>query len=118
MEGGAENQEPYQIDLSQKGMEEALEWLYENAEKLAEAMAFRKYVEEYSKSAFRVLTANSGGATVSDREADAYSSEEYKKIQSLMFDAVKEEELIRAQTTARRTHIDVWRTLQANRRVV
>ena len=101
--------------LSDDRIEAALLFLANSAKDYAEAKGQRVWLEHRMKTVkAQVLLANEG--TVSEREARAYASDEFKGATDEMKDAVVKEETLRALRVAAEAKIDVFRTLEASKR--
>lgn len=100
----------------------ALNFIRDNAKKYAEAKANRVYLEQFRKSKKAILFAacpvNPGDkVTVADREAYAYSHQEYIELLNGLQIAIEQEEALKWQITAAQLKVEVWRTQQANNRM-
>lgn len=98
----------------------ALDFIRDNAPAYAKAKAERIYLEEYrkTKKALCMKAAEVGGiATAAAQERDAYADPEYIAILHALKAAVEEEERLRWLIVGAQAKIEVWRTLEANRRV-
>ena len=106
-------------DESQINIFRALDFIRDSAPAYAEAKAKRVYLEEYrkTKKALCMRQAESNGVNaISAQERDAYSDPEYKQILDGLRAAVEEEEKYRWLIVAAQARIEVWRTIEANRR--
>lgn len=106
-------------DDSQINIFKALDFIRDNAASYAQAKAKRVYLEEYrkTKKALCMRAAESAGVNaISAQERDAYADPEYKQILDGLQVAVEEEERLRWLIVAAQARIEVWRTIEANRR--
>lgn len=106
-------------DDSQINIFKALDFIRDNAPAYAQAKAKRVYLEEYrkTKKALCMRAAESSGVNaISAQERDAYADPEYKQILDGLQVAVEEEERLRWLIVAAQARIEVWRTIEANRR--
>ena len=101
--------------ISDDDAEKCLTWIWNNAEKFAQARANRIYLEEYRKTQKAILVQKCGG-TVQERESFAYGHPDYIKLLEGLKVAVEEEEKLRWQLVAAEAKIETWRTQSANAR--
>lgn len=97
----------------------ALDFIRDNAPAYAKAKAERIYLEEFrkTKKALCMKTAECGGTNaVNAQERDAYADPEYRELLTGLQSAVQEEERLRWLMVAAQARIEVWRTIEANRR--
>lgn len=98
----------------------ALDFIRDNAPSYAKAKAERVYLEEYrkTKKALCMKSAETDGfQTAAAQEREAYADPEYQKLLTGLKAAVEEEERLRWMIVAAQAKIEVWRTLEANKRV-
>lgn len=88
------------------------------APRYAAAKAKRVQLEEFRKSKKAILMQKSNGKTIADREAYAYSHEEYIELLNGLESAVEAEELFRWKMKAAELQIEIWRSQQANNRTI
>ncbi|QOQ37822.1 hypothetical protein KMC46_gp63 [Ralstonia phage Gamede] len=96
-----------------------LDFIRDNAPAYAKAKAERIYLEEFrkTKKALCMKAAESGGTNaVNAQERDAYADHEYQKLLEALRAAVEEEERLRWLLVGAQAKIEVWRTIEANRR--
>ena len=114
--------------ISQDDVENALEFMRKNARALAAAKSDRVHLEQFRKSKKAILFSeapesigvgsDSRRATIPDRENYAYSHADYIGLLDGLRQAVKLEEEIRWKMKAAELKIEVWRSLNANNRMV
>ena len=100
----------------EQSVERALEWMMDNVTKLSQAVADRKYLEDYRKVKWSALVLNSPPGTVSSKEAWATSHTDYVGVLKGLKVAVQEESELKHLFTIAEAKIEVWRTIQANNR--
>lgn len=96
-----------------------LNFIRDNAPHYAKAKSERVYLEEYrkTKKALCMRAAESSGTNaISAQERDAYADPEYAELLDGLRAAVEEEERLRWMIVAAQAKIEVWRTIEANRR--
>ena len=94
----------------------AIDFIFENAPKLAAAKSDRIFLEEFRKSKKAILMQQSGQTVVSAQERDAYAHPEYIKLLRGLQAAVEQEETIRWGLIAAQARIEVWRSQEATNR--
>jgi hypothetical protein len=98
-----------------------VEFLLKNAGKYAKAKSERIYIEEFRKSKKALLMQIAqlkGVETMAAQERDAYANLEYQELLKGLKEAVEVEEKLRWQMVAAQIKVDVWRTEQANNRLI
>ncbi len=100
----------------EQSVERALEWMVANVSKLSQAVADRKYLEDYRKVKWSALVLNSPPGTVSSKEAWATSHTDYVGVLKGLKVAVQQESELKHLFTIAEAKIEVWRTIQANNR--
>ena len=96
----------------------ALDFLRDNAIKLAQAKANRVYVEEFRKTLKARLMKSCGLEAIGAQEREAYAHESYAQHIKAIEAAVEEEELLKGLMVAAQAKIDVWRSLNASNRAI
>ena len=91
----------------------ATEWMVHNATALAEAKARAQQCDRMLKATKALAIKLSEGKTVADRDADAYSSAEYKQAVEDEFRATLEFEKLKALYAAAQAVVDMWRSMNA-----
>ena len=97
----------------------ALDFIRDNAPAYAKAKADRIYLEEFrkTKKALCMKSAETSGTNaVNAQEREAYADPEYMQLLEGLRGAVEEEERLRWMIVAAQAKIEVWRTIEANRR--
>lgn len=97
----------------------ALDYIRDHAAAYAKAKAQRVQLEEWrkSKKALCMQAALAKGFEAANaQEREAYADPEYIKVIEALGTAVEEEERLRWLIVAAQAKIEVWRTLEANRR--
>jgi hypothetical protein len=98
-----------------------VEFLLKNAGKYAKAKSERIYIEEFRKSKKALLMQIAqlkGVETMAAQERDAYANLEYQELLQGLKEAVEVEEKLRWQLIAAQLKVDIWRTEQANNRLI
>jgi hypothetical protein len=98
-----------------------VEFLLKNAGKYAKAKSERIYIEEFRKSKKALLMQIAqlkGVETMAAQERDAYANLEYQELLEGLRTAVEIEEKLRWQLIAAQMKIDLYRTEQANNRLI
>jgi hypothetical protein len=98
-----------------------VEFLLKNAGKYAKAKSERIYIEEFRKSKKALLMQIAqlkGVETMAAQERDAYANLEYQELLQGLKIAVETEEKLRWQLIAAQLKVDIWRTEQANNRLI
>lgn len=105
-----------------KTIHDAVDYIYQQGAKYAEAKAHRTYLEEYRKSqkAMLMKQALSDGRakTSASAEMEAYADPAYVQALKGLEAAVEAEETLRWSLVAAQARIDCWRSEQANNRVL
>ncbi len=97
----------------------ALNFIRDHAPAFAKAKSERIYLEEFrkSKKALCMRSAEEAGhKTGAMQEREAYAHAEYLGVLHGLRAAVEEEERLRWLIVAAQAKIEVWRTIEANRR--
>lgn len=102
--------------MNDRNINDAVDYILQNAKKFAKAKAERIYIEEFRKSKKAILMQKSTENAISAQERDAYAHEEYQELLLGLQSAIEVEELLRWQLIAAQARIDIWRTEQANNR--
>ena len=97
-----------------------LNYLRDNAKKMAQAKANRVYMEEARKSMKAVMmkkAEEAGHKSAAIQEREAYSSDDYLKHIEALRIAVQEEERFRWLMIAAQSRVTAWQTIEATRRL-
>ena len=93
-----------------------LDYIRDHAKQYAQAKANRVYLEEYRKSLKATLMATQIGEPVNAREIYAYAHHDYTRLLEGIKEAIEQEENLRWKLIAAQAKIEVFRTLEANKR--
>jgi hypothetical protein len=99
----------------------AVDFLLKNAGLFAKAKADRVYLEEFRKSKKALLMQEAflaGVDTMAGQERDAYARSEYRELLEGLKAAVEVEESLKWKMTAAQLRVEIWRTIQANNRLI
>jgi hypothetical protein len=97
---------------------EAVDFIFQNSRLFAKAKSERVYLEEFRKSKKSLLMAQSADQTIGGQERDAYKHPEYLQLIEGLRVAVENEEKLKWQLIAAQARVDIWRTEQANNRMI
>ena len=96
----------------------SIQWIWDNAPKLAKAKGERVYVEEYRKSLKALLMKASKAQTAVAREEEAYADASYIQHLGAIRAAIEIEETLRWRMVSAEAAVEVWRSQEAsNRRI-
>ena len=95
-----------------------VDFIRDNAEKLAQAKANRIYIEESLRSIKSTVMQEHAGLTVGAQEREAYASEPYKTALAGLKVATQEEEALRWLMIAAQAKIEIWRSMEASGRAI
>lgn len=104
--------------ISENEIDESVNWLKDNAEKMAQYKANRVYMEQFSKSLKALLMKKFMDMPVSAQEREAYSHEDYQKHLKAYHTAIYNDEKFRFLKVHHEAKIEAWRTQQANLRAI
>ncbi len=104
--------------MNDRNINDAVDYILQNAKKFAKAKAERIYIEEFRKSKKAILMQKSTESAISAQERDAYAHEEYQELLLGLQGAIEVEELLRWQLIAAQARIDIYRTESANNRAM
>ena len=104
--------------ISEKEVEQAVDYLRDTAEEAAKCKAERIYLEEFRKSLKAIIMKESIDATVSAQEREAYADPRYISHLESMRLAVKADEKIKFLRVAAEAKIEAWRSMNANYRAM
>lgn len=103
--------------ISQDRLQKSLTYLAETDESHATAKALMKGLEKQEKTIKgQAFLATAGQGTIAEREAKAYTSQEYIKWRQSYEDAVCDFEILNNKRSREILVIEVWRSLNASRR--
>lgn len=106
-------------DESSVNIFKALDFIRDNAPLYAKAKAERIYLEEFRKSKKALLMRAAeidGHKSAVAQEREAYAHPEYMQLLEALQLAVEEEEKFRWMFVGAQAKVEVWRTIEANRR--
>lgn len=99
----------------------AVDYIRDNAPKLAKAKAERVYLEEFRKSKKALLMKDAlkaGIEAANAQEREAYANPDYIEILQGLATAIEIEETLKWRMEAARLRVEIWRTESANNRMV
>ena len=100
----------------EQSVEKTLDWMMGNVTKLSQAVADRKYLEDYRKVKWSTLMLEAPPGTVASKEAWATAHKDYGGVLEGLKVAVQQESELKHLFTIAEAKIEVWRTIQANNR--
>jgi len=99
----------------------AVDYIRDNAPKMAKAKSERVFLEEFRKSKKALLMKDAlkaGIEAANAQEREAYSNPDYIEILQGLATAIEIEETIKWRIEAARLRVEIWRTESANNRMV
>lgn len=102
--------------ISDKHIEKALDFLRDSSGEYARARAEVKYLEQYRKTMKATTFLECRGDTIAERESKAYAAPAYVELLDRYHEAVYKAEELAAKRLAAELKIEVWRTVNANKR--
>ena len=96
----------------------AIDFMIKNSEAYANAKAQVVYLTEYRKTVKAIGFQRSLKNTMAEKEADAYTTVEYKTCVEGLKEAVAEAERLRWMLVAAQARVDVWRSQEASNRSI
>ena len=102
--------------ISETDIERALDWMRDNAEKMALARANRQTVENYKSVVKAMIMTEYKGLKLGEQEREAYASQKYKDHLDVIHSAIEEDEKLRLYHEAAQTKISYWQTWSKNQR--
>jgi len=97
---------------------EAINFMIKNAEAYSQAKAQVTYLTEHRKTVKAFGFQRSLKNTMAEKEADAYTTVEYKTCVEGLKEAVAEAERLRWMLVAAQARVDCWRSMEASNRAV
>ena len=97
---------------------EAINFMIKNAEAYSQAKADVTYLTEHRKTVKAIGFQRSLKNTMSEKEADAYTTAEYTSCVEGLREAVAEAERLRWMLVAAQARVDCWRSMEASNRAV
>jgi hypothetical protein len=102
--------------ISQDDAERVVDWLRDNARKIAQARAERLYMEQWIKTVKATIQSEQSGMSVSAAETVALASPRYMAALQAFRDSVESDEYLRFMVAAAEAKIDAWRSQESTRR--
>lgn len=102
--------------IEEKKVEDALDYLRNNARKAAQARANRIYVTEFRKVLKAQLMKQAPGESIGAQEREAYSDPKYSEHLKAMQEAVEQDEYHHFMRSTAEATIEAWRSQEATRR--
>lgn len=97
---------------------EAINFMIKNAEAYAKAKAEVVYLTEHRKTVKAIGFQQSLKNTMAEKEADSYTTLEYKTCVNGLKEAVAEAEKLRWMLVAAQARVDCWRSMEASNRAI
>ena len=104
--------------ITEHDVEKALGHMRAEAANLGKAKADRVYLDQFRKSKKAILFSECEDGTVAAKENYAYAHPDYLEVLEGLKVAVETEETLRWKMVAAEAYVEVWRTQQANNRVL
>lgn len=104
--------------ITEEQVQEAFDYLNENADKAAKARAERLYMEDYTKVVKAELMGECNETAIGAQERFAYAHPTYKKHLENLRTAIARDEKHRFTLNAKTALLDAWRTEQASQRAM
>ena len=102
--------------ITQDDAEKAVEWLRDNARRMAQERAERLYMEQYIKTVKATIQTEQSGMSVAASEMVALASPRYMSSLQAYRDAIRSDETNRFLIAAAEAKIDAWRSQESTRR--
>ncbi len=109
------------MTVSQKDINDAVDYIYSHGQKYAKAKGELTYLEEFRKSKKSILMKHAmanGVKTVAAAEIEAYADEEYIELLRGIEAATEAAEGLRWGLVAAQARVDVWRSTVASNRTM
>ena len=107
-------------DISQKSINDAVDYIYSHGQKYAKAKGELTYLEEFRKSKKAMLAktaiADKRATSAAAAEMEAYADMSYVELLKGIAAATEAAEALRWGLVAAQARIDVWRSLEASNR--
>ena len=104
--------------ITEKQVQQAVDYLRDTAKEAAAARANRRYLEEFRKSRKALIMKDHVDLPVSAQEREAYASDEYQKHLRAMQMAIELDTKLSFLREASQAKIDAWQTMSANYRAI
>lgn len=102
--------------ITQDDAERAVDWLRDNASRMAQERAERMYVEQWIKTVKATIQSEQGGISAAAAEIVALASPRYMAALQAYRDAIRADETNRFLVAAAEAKIDAWRSQESTRR--
>ena len=102
--------------VSETECDKAVDYIRDNAPKVAQAKGQLVYLESYGKSLKATLMKHSDEKSAAAQERDAYASDQWIRHCEELRDATVEYEMARGMVSSASIKIEVWRSESANNR--
>lgn len=103
--------------ITQADAERAVDWMRDNASRMAQERAERLYMEQWIKTVKATLQAEQQGVSAAAAEVVALASPKYMSALQAYRDSIKADETNRFLVAAAEAKIEYWRSAEATRRV-
>jgi hypothetical protein len=104
--------------ITEAQVQEAFDYLLEQADNAAKARAERLWMEDYTRVVKAELMGESNSDKLGEQERYAYAHDRYKQHLQDLKTAVARDEKHRFMLNAKNAILDAWRTQQANERTM
>ena len=107
--------------MSQKEINDAVDYIYTHGQKYAQAKANLTYMEEYRKTLKAKLmkeAMSNGARSAATAEMEAYADSAYVEHLQALKEAVEAAEGYRWGLVSAQARVDVWRSLEASNRAI
>jgi hypothetical protein len=102
--------------ISQDDAERAVDWIRDNARKMAQARAERLYVEQWVKTVKATIQSEQQGLSSAAAETVALASPRYMAALQAYKEAIEADEHLRFLVVAAEAKIEAWRSQESTRR--
>ena len=102
--------------ITQNDAERAVDWMRDNASRMAQERAERLYMEQWIKTVKATLQMEQQGVSAAAAEIVALASPKYMAALQAYRDAIKADETNRFLVAAAEAKIDAWRSQESTRR--
>lgn len=104
--------------ITEEQVQEAFDYLLEQADNAAKARAERLWMEDYTKVVKAELMSESNSDKIGEQERYAYAHARYKKHLEDLKTAIARDEKHRFTLNAKNAVLDAWRTSEASNRAL
>jgi len=102
--------------ITQADAEKAVDWLRDNASRMAQQRAERLYMEQYVKTVKATIQTEQSGMSAAASEMIALASPRYLATLQAYREAIQADETNRFLIVAAEAKIDAWRSQESTRR--